>query len=69
MLHIFDTRHLLSLGRGAGRTLRMWDFESFSAYDTISLPKNFAATCIFHPDTYLNKVCCTLFYATNYARL
>ncbi|KAH6575704.1 hypothetical protein BASA62_001789 [Batrachochytrium salamandrivorans] len=37
-------------------TIRIWDFKTKEFVNEISLSKNFTATNILHPSTYLNKV-------------
>ncbi|KAH3745246.1 U3 small nucleolar RNA-associated protein 21 [Pelomyxa schiedti] len=55
-LLLFGKTHLLSLERGAGKALRIWDTSRAKECEGFPLPRDFSATCILHPDAYLNKV-------------
>ena len=46
--------HLLALDEL--NVLRVWDFKANELYCEIELLEDFAATCMMHPATYLNKI-------------
>eukprot|EP00727_Mastigamoeba_balamuthi_P010873 m51a1_g6408 putative uncharacterized wd repeat-containing (1997) ;mRNA; f:252935-263037 len=55
LLVLGDT--LVSCGRGAGRQARLWDLASYESDAALpAFPNGFSATCVLHPDTYVNKV-------------
>lgn len=50
-------QHLLSVGSGPNRTLRLWDMKEFAPAGTLPpFEGSFSPTCMIHPNTYLNKI-------------
>lgn len=49
--------HLLSTGRGAGRSLRLWNLSTMEPAGQLPpFDNDFSPSCLAHPATYLNKI-------------